>query len=98
MKEPIEKVAAQEEAKESNLNTSTSTLESLFTLGFTVIGDSRDFSNGSTQLVLARGVERITWVFPMKLGKVGVATADGHTYIPVPLDHISFDVVVPFKK
>ena len=75
-----------------------STLEGFYNLGFTMIGDSRDFSNNSIQVLLARGHERISWTFPMKAGKVGVTLETGHSYIQVPVSHLSFDVVVPPKK
>jgi len=78
---------------------SISTLENLFNLGFTIIGDSRDFSNGSIEVVLGRGHERLTWVFPMKSAKIGITTPEGNSaYIQAPIDHLSFDVVVPPRK
>ena len=75
-----------------------STLEEFFKMGFTILGDSRDFTNGSVQVTLARGHERVTWTFSMKSAKVGVDTPEGASYIQVPIDHLSFDVVFSGKK
>ena len=76
-----------------------STQETLFNMGFTKIGDSRDFTNGSVQVVMARGMERITWTFPFKVAKLGIITPEtGSSYIQMPVEHLSFDVVSPIKK
>ena len=77
--------------------TSQSTLAGLYDLGFSQIGESRDFTNDSIQVVLARGSERLTWVFPMKKAVIGINTADGASYLQIAPKDISFDVVLPSK-
>ncbi len=74
-----------------------STLAGLFKLGFMIVGDSRDFSNDSIQVIMARGLERITWVFPMKKAALSVTTEQGPSYLKISAQDISFDVVVPSK-
>jgi len=84
------------EAALKEINTG-STLDGLFRMGFTILGDSRDFTNGSIQVTLGRGQERLSWTLPMKVAKVGVDTPEGASYLQIPIDHISFDVVYPIK-
>lgn len=75
-----------------------STLDGLLSMGFSILGDSRDFSAGSVQMTLGRGNERITWIFPMKKAVVGVDSPQGSTLLQAPVETISFDVLTPRKK
>ena len=70
-----------------------SSLEAFFALGFTIIGDSRDFQTGSIQVILGRGNEKLVWTFPLKRGVIAVSSADGVSYLKATPDQISFDVV-----
>ena len=74
----------------------SSTLDIFFAAGFTVLGDSRDFSNNSVQVHLARGLERLVWSFPMQKSVVSVPLEGKTSLISIPVKDISFDV--PMKK
>ena len=70
-----------------------STLDVIFSAGFVVMGDSRDFSTDSIQVHLARGPERITWSFPMKKAVASIHDVEGATSVlSLPVRELSFDV------
>jgi len=75
----------------------SSSLEHFFSMGFTILGDSRDFANGSIQVTLARGNERLIWTYPLRQGVIGVSSSDGVSYLKATPDQISFDVVTPVR-
>ena len=71
-----------------------STLGVLFSAGFTLLGDSRDFTNSSIQLTFGRGQERLTWTFPMQKAIVNLDSAAGGVILNASAEQLSFDVMI----
>ena len=78
-------------------NKNISTLGVLYSAGFTLLGDSRDFSNSSIQLTFARGQERLVWTFPMKGAVICLDSQAGGVVLNASAEDLSFDVVLSGK-
>jgi len=71
-----------------------STIDTLMSMGFSLLGDSRDFTTSSIELTFGRGNERLTWIFPMSKAAICVNAPEGSTVLRAQAEQISFDVVV----